>query len=69
LPERIPPPSGDHGVTPISNSRHMGSNSRSTERSISEYCTCMPANGDQPRSKAIVLACAATQAGTFDPPT
>jgi hypothetical protein len=69
LPVSRPPPSGDQAVTARSSAAAIGSNSRSTVRSTSEYGICRAENGVNPRSSATVTARATTQAGASEMPT
>ena len=46
-----------------------GTSSPSTVRASSEYSTCSAVTGVQPRSSAIVCACAVNHAGVFEKPT
>ncbi|MNT13513.1 hypothetical protein D3C72_1484870 [compost metagenome] len=63
LPLKIPPDSGDQGITPRPISCAIGISSRSTVRSSRLYSICRPISGDQPRNSARVCILAACQAG------
>src|SRR6266496_6110551 len=49
FPERTPPPSGDHTVTPISKARAIGNSSLSADLSIKLYIIWSPMKDDQLR--------------------
>jgi hypothetical protein len=68
LPDRKPFFSGLHGTSEIPWLRANGATSPSTVRASSEYSTWRAASGVQPRSTAIVWACAVTHAGRLENP-
>ena len=68
LPDRNPFFSGLHGTSAMPWSSASGASSPSTVRASSEYSTCSAINGVQPRSTAMVWACAVTQPGVLENP-
>ena len=68
LPLSRPLASGDQAVMLMSSLRHRGKCSRSIPRSTRLYSSCRLENRVQPRRAAVVLHCAATQAGASDRP-
>ena len=68
LPDSAPILSGLQGKTPRPSSSAIGVSSPSTVRSISEYSTCRPIRGTQPRNCAMSCACATFQAGASEKP-
>jgi len=68
FPVSTPPARGDHGVTPMPNSRAIGIRSPSTVRSAREYEIWMAATGAQPWKRASICASTTFQAGVSEKP-
>src|SRR5689334_19194110 len=68
LPVSLPSASGPHATTARSKASAMGTRSLSGVRSSMLYRDCRATNGVQPRSSAVVLASATSQAGQSETP-